>query len=193
MQPKSTRTMLCPGMAAAAPSSLYLPRRPPRIHARLRAVRPPIIWIVLLPPASRKPAPRPKFTPSCASQPPDHTQCVKRGKVIRASRAVERHMGPSRQRSEPVLTGMIAARPTVKNWKQSMRAEAEPSNGMPCAKGRSAAMRFHVAPATTKLCDGPPLIPAEQNPKLMKTMEATAKTQREATMVWAALRERPRP
>ncbi len=77
MQPNKTNTMLCPGIAI--PLISYLPWRGPRIQVIDSAVIPPTAWITPAPPASMAPLPQDASLPSCASQPPPHTQCAKIG------------------------------------------------------------------------------------------------------------------
>src|SRR5208337_955867 len=69
-QPNRTYTALWPGIAVDRPSRGNLPRRGPAIHTRANAVSPPRACTVAAPPASKNPAPNPKFAPNCASHPP---------------------------------------------------------------------------------------------------------------------------
>src|SRR5712692_5824950 len=72
--PASAIGMLCPGMAFAVPSELYLPRRAPRSQQETRAMTPPVMWTTDDPAKSTWPCPSPKLTPSWESHPPPQTQ-----------------------------------------------------------------------------------------------------------------------
>ena len=72
--PVMTCGMLCGGMGFTRPSAPYLPMRGPRIFASVNAITPPVRCTTELPAKSTWPWPRPRFVPSCESQPPPQTQ-----------------------------------------------------------------------------------------------------------------------
>src|SRR2546426_5435686 len=78
-QPVSTRTMSWPGMALEEPLRLYFPKRGPIIMATANAVRPPTECTTPEPAKSQYPCPKPKFAPSCDSQPPPQAQLANIG------------------------------------------------------------------------------------------------------------------
>src|SRR5881296_773584 len=72
--PTSAIGMLCPGIALAVPSALYLPRRGPSSQAVTNAITPPVMCTTEDPAKSTCPWPSPTFLPSMASQPPPQVQ-----------------------------------------------------------------------------------------------------------------------
>ena len=68
--PRTAIGMLWPGMALEEPSLLYLPMRGPSILAATIEITPPVRCTTEEPAKSTWPWPRPKFAPSCESQPP---------------------------------------------------------------------------------------------------------------------------
>src|ERR1017187_301408 len=145
------------------------------------------------PPASKKPRPRPQFTPSCASHPPPQTQCANTGYVQPASRAVDAQAAPNRQRSVPAPSGISAAKPTLNIWSNATSEAADPSGCNPRKKNGSAEIQFPAFPATVTTCAGPAANPCQENPQKKYTRTATARIESEESMEWAALRERPKP
>src|ERR1017187_6464233 len=134
------------------------------------------------PPASKKPRPRPQFTPSCASHPPPQTQCANTGYVQPARRAVDAQAAPNRQRSVPAPSGISAARPTLNICNNATSEAGEPSGCNPLKKNGSAATQFHCLPATVTTCAGPAANPCHANPQKKYTRTAAARIDSEDSM-----------
>src|ERR1035437_7871267 len=149
--------------------------------------------IVLEPPPSTKPRPKPQLAPSCASHPPPHAQCANSGYVHPASRAVEAQIAPNRQRSAPELSGIIPANPTLNICSNITSAAGERSSRSPRRKKGSAAIQPQVFPATTNPFSGRPAAPCQAKPTITYTNAATAVTQSAPTKPSAALRDLPNP
>ncbi len=71
--------MWWPGIATGLPFLSNLPSRGPSTIAPARAATPPTMCTTDEPAKSTWPWPRPKFAPSCESQPPPQTQLAKSG------------------------------------------------------------------------------------------------------------------
>ena len=189
--------MLCPGMASGIPSSANLPRRGPMIQTTETAIRPPTTWITAAPPGSTNPG-MPKFALNCANHPAPHTQCANKGKMKPASTALARQIGASRQRSEPPLSGTVAARPAASISRHRVSdlvspAGSEGSMLRPLGKNGAAPSQSQCTPPAVKECAAPPANPAHENPNRTKTMAEMPSAQSVASMAWAAERERPSP
>src|SRR2546425_8574797 len=139
-QPRAAIGMLWPGIGLAEPSLLYLPIRAPRTIAPASAVTPPTMWTTEEPAKSTWPWPRPKFLPSCDSQPPPHTQLANSGYVNIEMKKPKTTNDENFHRSAMAPVGIVAAVSMNTIWKRksakTATSEVEPARKKPFRPNR---------------------------------------------------------
>src|SRR6266853_5123361 len=106
---------------------------------------------------------------------------------------VDTQAEPSRQRSAPLPSGIMAARPTLIIPRRVAKEAGDPSSDSPRQKNRSAAIQFHDFPLIVNSYAGPPGYPCHANPTTKNITAARANTHKQLIIICAALRDRPSP
>ena len=161
-------------MAVERPSLGNLPRRGPAIQTTASALRPPSTCTVAAPPASRKPAPTPKFVPRAPSHPLAQIQCAARGKTMAARMAAEAQPAASLQRSAPEPHGSNTTIATDKNSNNTASWDCGAAALRPWRRKGPRPSTLQGFPAKCRTTSAGPRDPAKEAPTNAKTMAATA-------------------
>ena len=193
--PEMTHPKLCPGMGRGRPSRLYLFNRGPRARAPIKPATPPAIWMTEEPAKSTNPWPKPRFWPSCASQPPPQTQLPNKAMGNAALQNPQGMALENRQRSAMTPAGIITASITTAAWKKK-RHSAWGSPPRPLRKNPRRPIRPKECPKI--LNDHSPsgaVAPPERRakPNAQKPRTLRAERIRFVLMICAAFLARHRP